>query len=150
MGDVGSTVLGYTFAALPILAFRAIGDSRLAICGVLCVAPFVFDATLTMLRRAINRENILQAHRSHLYQRLVKLGYSHARVTVLYVMLALLSSSLGLLYLWGDDLMAGLALSGVVCLLLGYARFVTWSERKAASSLALPEPIKNKSSSLHA
>ncbi len=52
MGDVGSTVLGFTFAALPILAFRAIGDPRLAICGVLSGAPFVFDTALTMLRRA--------------------------------------------------------------------------------------------------
>ncbi len=132
MGDVGSTVLGFTFAALPILAFRATGNPRFAICGVLCVSPFVFDTALTMLRRAIHRENILHAHRSHprQRQRLVKLGYPHGTVSILYTALAFLPSLAGLAYLWGSDLMAGLALSGVVCLLLAYVGFVTWSERR--------------------
>jgi len=100
MGDVGSTVLGYTFAALPVLAFLQTGDSRLFLVGILCVAPFVFDPTVTMVRRAIQRENILQAHRSHLYQRLVRRGHSHGQVSLLYTALALFSGLLGLVFLW--------------------------------------------------
>ena len=83
------SVLGYTFAVLPVLAFLQTGDSRLFLVGILCVAPFVLDPTVTMLRRAIQRENILQAHRSHLYQRLVRRGHSHGQVSLLYTALAL-------------------------------------------------------------
>ena len=42
-GDVGSTLLGYTFAALPVLAFLQMGDARLFLVGILCVAPFVLN-----------------------------------------------------------------------------------------------------------
>lgn len=136
MGDVGSTVLGYTFATLPILTFRQADNSRMFIAGVLCVAPFVFDAALTMLRWFLNHENILQAHRSHLYQRLVKLGYSHGLVSLLYTGLAVLSSFLGLVYLWGNDLDASLALLGVILLLLVLAIGVTWLEHRAAIGMS--------------
>jgi UDP-N-acetylmuramyl pentapeptide phosphotransferase/UDP-N-acetylglucosamine-1-phosphate transferase len=128
MGDVGSTVLGYTFATLPILGYTQTGNSRLFVVGVLCVAPFAFDTALTMLRRAVNRENVLQAHRSHLYQRLVKLGYHHGSVGLFYTGLAFLSSIMGLVYLWGSDRDGGLALLAVILLLLATGVGVTWLE----------------------
>ncbi|MBI3913911.1 MAG: hypothetical protein HY327_06965 [Chloroflexi bacterium] len=82
MGDVGSTFLGlrsprFRFSLLRYATRNtqyAIGDSRFFITGILFVAPFVFDTALILLRRAIHRENILQPHRSHLYQRLMELG----------------------------------------------------------------------------
>ena len=37
---------------------------------------------MTLRRRAIRRQNILQAHRSHLDQRLVRRGYSHGQVSL--------------------------------------------------------------------
>src|SRR5438105_12259720 len=117
MGDVGSTVLGYTFAVLPVLAFIQTHDSRLFIVGALCVAPFVFDTALTMLRRARHKEHLFQAHRSHLYQRLTKLGYFHGSVTLLYLAIGSLTSLMGLAYLWGNDMVSTLALSVVVVLL---------------------------------
>lgn len=86
MGDVGSTFLGFTFAALPILVDPA--DPRLFLAGVLFVWPFVFDTVFTLIRRLLRGENILQAHRSHLYQRLVISGWSHRAVTLLYAGLA--------------------------------------------------------------
>jgi UDP-N-acetylmuramyl pentapeptide phosphotransferase/UDP-N-acetylglucosamine-1-phosphate transferase len=133
MGDAGSTVLGYTFATLPILAFNQAHDSRLFVVGALCVAPFVFDTTLTVLRRALNKERIFQAHRSHLYQRLTKLGYFHGSVTLLYLAIASVSSLMGLTYLWGSDALAILALSVVAVLLAAIAAGVTWLEHSATS-----------------
>ena len=41
-------------------------------------------------------ENTFQAHRSHLYQRLVIAGYSHRTVTLLYSGLTLIGVALGL------------------------------------------------------
>jgi UDP-N-acetylmuramyl pentapeptide phosphotransferase/UDP-N-acetylglucosamine-1-phosphate transferase len=134
MGDVGSTVLGYTLATLPILAFNQAHDSRLFVVGALCVAPFVFDTTLTVIRRAIHKERLFQAHRSHLYQRLTKLGYFHGWVTLLYLVIAAISSLMGLAYLWGTDVLAIVALSVVALLLVAIAAGVTWLEHSSAAS----------------
>lgn len=95
MGDVGSAFLGFLFAALAVMAGRE--TPRLYVAGVLLVWPFVFDAVFTFLRRAWRRENLLAAHRSHLYQRLVLAGWSHAQTTSLYAVLDLLGLALALL-----------------------------------------------------
>jgi UDP-N-acetylmuramyl pentapeptide phosphotransferase/UDP-N-acetylglucosamine-1-phosphate transferase len=86
MGDVGSAFLGFLFAALPAVA----GQARLElwVCAVLLLWPFLFDTALTLTQRIYRRENILAAHRSHVYQRLTASGLSHARVAVLYTVLA--------------------------------------------------------------
>jgi UDP-N-acetylmuramyl pentapeptide phosphotransferase/UDP-N-acetylglucosamine-1-phosphate transferase len=128
MGDVGSTILGFTFATLPILAFNSGHDSRLFIVGASCVALFVFDTTLTMLRRAIRKDSLFQAHRTHLYQRLTKLGYVHGSVTGLYIAAGSISSILGLAYLWGNDLIAVVALLVIAILLVSMAAGITWLE----------------------
>jgi Fuc2NAc and GlcNAc transferase len=87
MGDVGSTFLGYLLAAITILG--ASRDPLLGICGVLLVWPFVFDASFTFFRRLRIREPVFQAHRSHLYQRLVITKMTHFQVSFLYFNLAL-------------------------------------------------------------
>jgi UDP-N-acetylmuramyl pentapeptide phosphotransferase/UDP-N-acetylglucosamine-1-phosphate transferase len=97
MGDVGSESLGYMFAALPLLARRT--DSGLTSAYALffaaaAVCPFVFDSLYTALHRGFRRQNLLRAHRSHLYQRLVIAGASHAQVATLYVVLAALPCAL--------------------------------------------------------
>jgi len=105
MGDAGSTVLGFLFATLPFLATAEGGErlgargerlelTRSLTIGAILVWPFLADGIFTFLRRLKNRENVLQAHRSHLYQRLVIAGHSHTRVTVVYGCLALLGAVL--------------------------------------------------------
>ena len=94
MGDVGAAFIGFTFASLIVLAWtRSLNH---AVAGVLFVWPFVFDAAFTLLRRLFGGENIFQAHRRHLYQRLVAAGWSHARVTLLYAGLAAAGVAVGL------------------------------------------------------
>ena len=73
---------------LPLLA--PAGSVSLVWCGVLLMWPFLFDTGFTLLRRASRFENILSAHRSHIYQRLVLTGCSHRDVTLVYAGLALL------------------------------------------------------------
>ncbi len=92
MGDVGSAFLGYTFAVLPLmLTAGSVGTSSTAalMWAILLVWPFLFDTTYTLMRRLFTGENILMAHRSHLYQRLVAAGHTHGFVTILYVLLAI-------------------------------------------------------------
>src|SRR5262249_32393129 len=95
MGDAGSGFFGFLFAALPLLA--PAGRVSLLGCGLLLMWALVFDTGFTLIRRASRFENVLAAHRSHIYQRLVLTGCSHRHVTLVY---------------------AGLALLGVVCAIL--------------------------------
>jgi UDP-GlcNAc:undecaprenyl-phosphate/decaprenyl-phosphate GlcNAc-1-phosphate transferase len=87
MGDVGSAFIGFSFAFLALYA--SLLDAKLFIVGVVFVWPFVFDGAFTLFRRLIKRENIFQAHRSHIYQRLVIAGCSHRFVSTLYGVLAM-------------------------------------------------------------
>lgn len=119
MGDVGSTFLGFTLAALPVLALQQLQNPRLFVTGALILAPFVFDTTLTLVRRILRREKFLQAHRSHLYQRLVQSGFSHAKVTILYSVLALISSLGALVFYVGPDYWAAIVVIIVLCVHIG-------------------------------
>ena len=98
MGDAGSTVLGFFLATLPFLATIESGGRldlvRSLTIGAILVWPFLADGIFTFLRRLKNRENLLQAHRSHLYQRLVIAGHSQMRVTVTYGCFAVLGAML--------------------------------------------------------
>lgn len=93
MGDVGSAFLGFLLAALSV--YVAPRSPATAMAGFVFVWPFVFDTTFTLLRRAGRRENLLTAHRSHLYQRLVLTGVSHRTVALLYGALALVGVVVG-------------------------------------------------------
>jgi UDP-N-acetylmuramyl pentapeptide phosphotransferase/UDP-N-acetylglucosamine-1-phosphate transferase len=98
MGDVGSTFLGFAFAVLPLLA----KDARAPVAAVVLVWPFVIDACFTFLRRLLRRENVFSPHRSHVYQRLVIAGKSHALVTSIYMALAAAGAAIVWLFLYNS------------------------------------------------
>ena len=80
MGDVGSVPLGFLAAALGVLGWRD-GIWPLWF-PVLVFAPFVCDATLTLVKRLLRREKVWEPHKDHYYQRLVRMGFGH-RATAL-------------------------------------------------------------------
>jgi UDP-N-acetylmuramyl pentapeptide phosphotransferase/UDP-N-acetylglucosamine-1-phosphate transferase len=134
MGDVGSAFLGYTFAVIPLMLGA---DSRFQvrgfapfIPGIILVWPFVFDSAFTLLRRLRFGENVFKAHRSHLYQRLVILGYAHRTVSLLYVGLAIIGVILALaaIKLRNVSVVAPVILSILSFTLWG---LVIWSEQRA-------------------
>ena len=100
MGDVASTFLGYTFAVLPLLSSDQSGDALML--GTLLMWTFIMDAGVTFIRRALRGENVFAAHRTHLYQRLVIGGYSHAAISMLYISLTLLAGILSYAWSWGQ------------------------------------------------
>jgi UDP-N-acetylmuramyl pentapeptide phosphotransferase/UDP-N-acetylglucosamine-1-phosphate transferase len=89
MGDVGSAFLGYLLAAVPLAGGDPVG---LAAPALLLVWPFLFDTAFTLVRRARRGERLLDAHRSHLYQRLsapaLPGALTHAQVSGRYMALA--------------------------------------------------------------
>jgi len=78
LGDVGSIPLGFLAAALGLQGWR--DDAWPLWFPVLVFGPFIGDATLTLVKRAVRRVPVWQAHREHYYQRMVRMGVGH-RVT---------------------------------------------------------------------
>lgn len=92
LGDVGSYFLGGWFAVLVVAGLR----SGLPIEAV--VAPLALglvDTLSTILRRARRRESLQQAHRDHVYQRLVLAGWSHTLTTGFVALIATACSAVG-------------------------------------------------------
>ena len=80
MGDVGSTMLGYTVAVFT-LYYANIESINLWV-WIILFGVFWFDATVTLVRRKLNGEKLSQAHKKHAYQRLTQAGWSHSKVTL--------------------------------------------------------------------
>lgn len=85
MGDTGSGLLGYSFAVLALASAQS--GALSALIWLILLAPFVLDATLTLLRRMLRGECWYQAHATHLYQRVAQAGYSHKQVTMAVIIL---------------------------------------------------------------
>jgi UDP-N-acetylmuramyl pentapeptide phosphotransferase/UDP-N-acetylglucosamine-1-phosphate transferase len=97
MGDAGSIPLGFLAAALGLVGWR---NGLWPLWFPLVVfGPFVADASVTLLRRALRGERIWTAHRSHYYQRLVLTGWSHRQLAVTEYGLMLFGSVAALLAL---------------------------------------------------
>jgi UDP-N-acetylmuramyl pentapeptide phosphotransferase/UDP-N-acetylglucosamine-1-phosphate transferase len=99
MGDAGSSTLGFLAAAALLWGNHA---QLLPLwLGILIFSPFIVDATVTLLRRALRREKIWEAHRTHYYQRAVQLGWGH-QATVVGEYLLMLGAALTALALLSD------------------------------------------------
>ena len=75
LGDVGSIPLGFLAGGLGLVGWR--DDVWSLWFPLLVFAPFIGDATVTLLKRLARRERVWQAHREHYYQRLVRMGFGH-------------------------------------------------------------------------
>jgi Fuc2NAc and GlcNAc transferase len=128
MGDVGSSTLGFLFAALPLQPEIGL-QRRTVFITAMCLWFFLADGVFTMCRRLMKGERVWEAHRSHLYQRLVITGLHHDEV-VLVVMGAASILSCGVLvgFWWQAKLLElmtlGLALAGFVA----YLYWTQWRE----------------------
>ena len=80
LGDAGSIPLGFLAGAIGLHGVST-GAWPLAF-PVLVFAPFIVDASVTLLLRMLRREPVWRAHRSHFYQRLVLAGWSRRRLAL--------------------------------------------------------------------
>ena len=83
MGDVGSGVLGLLIAVAIGWLIDALPAGLEY--GLIASSAFVVDSTATLLSRMLSGRRWYSAHREHLYQWLVRSGFSHVRVTLLYI-----------------------------------------------------------------
>ena len=114
MGDVGSGVLGLLVAVASgwIIAVLPFGLEY----ALIASSGFVVDGTATLLSRMFSGRRWYSAHREHLYQWLVRSGYSHVQVTMFYVGWNLLVVVPALLWVNASADKQGLALAVVYAL----------------------------------
>ena len=96
MGDVGSAFLGFSFAVLPLIAAREqtaknFDLSFLPLISASLIWLFLFDTILTFSGRLLRGQKVWQAHREHIYQKLVINGYAHNSVSAIYGAASLLT-----------------------------------------------------------
>ena len=82
MGDVGSVSLGFVFGALLV---SGVGLNAFSLpVALLVMLVFLTDSTLTLLVRVLKGERWYNAHKQHMYQRLIAHGWTHNRVALVY------------------------------------------------------------------
>jgi UDP-N-acetylmuramyl pentapeptide phosphotransferase/UDP-N-acetylglucosamine-1-phosphate transferase len=140
MGDVGSTWCGFLVAVLPLVPPAGAGRAALLQVAACAAWPFLFDTGWTLLKRIWHFENVLVAHRGHIYQRLVSAGWSHRGVATLYGGLTALAGAVAVAPLLDDVLRSTadtVALAGIcvgAALLLILASDSVKAERQRAPS----------------
>lgn len=99
LGDTGSQYIALILAVIGVIASESSVDfvSELSVPFLFFI--FVFDVILTIVKRLVRRENIFQAHKSHLYQMLNQSGFSHVFVTLLHLGFMIIGG-MGVLYLY--------------------------------------------------
>jgi len=122
LGDTGSGPIGFTLAALPFLAPSAVRHEAILFVA-LSLWLFLADTSFTLLRRIAAGQRFYEAHREHLYQKLVAGGLRHATVAG--------ALALGSALLTGAALLARAAGPGWnwLLLLLATALFVAQGRR---------------------
>lgn len=122
MGDVGAVPLGFLAAAMGAAGVAA--GAWQAWFPLLAFLPFVADATATLARRMLRGERFWESHRSHYYQRLLRLGAGHAGTLAAY-----------------GALMLGCAGTAIACALLaphvGPWALASWCAAHAAIFVAI-------------
>ncbi len=115
LGDVGSLPIGLLLGWLLIMLA---GRDHLA-AALLLPLYYLADATATLLWRAIRRERIWEAHRSHFYQRATARGFSVPQVVARVFILNWLLVALALATAWYPSLAMNVTAVAVGAVLVG-------------------------------
>ena len=125
MGDVGSGAIGFLLAAL-VVRYTTRGGSLFA--AILPLLPFILDTAVTFVRRSLRGEKVYAAHRSHFYQRLNILGWSHTAVTLLWSAVAAVGGGVAVLYVRMTPMERTIAVAIVLLLHVAIAIAITRRE----------------------
>jgi len=117
-GDVGALFIGFAFAVAVLMLVNQVGAMRMIYAGPLLILPFLTDVFLTLIRRVRRKENLLEAHNMHLYQRLIRAGWSQTKVTWLYGFIGLTIGNVVWVCtrLWDVDLLMVLSIFTAICI----------------------------------
>lgn len=135
LGDVGSIPLGFLAGALGITGWR--NDAWPLWFPLLVFAPFIGDATVTLVKRLLRRERVWQAHREHYYQRMVRMGLGH-RGTAAVAYAAMLAC--GVAALFGRTQVPQVQASVFLGMTLALAALAVWVDLRWARHQRMQGP----------
>lgn len=123
LGDTGSYGLGGVLAATAVVLIVAGTPVEAALAPL---AIYLADTAVTLVRRFRAGEAWHLPHRTHAYQRLTDLGYSHVQISTLVLVLLAVCAALGGLSLLGGGprVLGDLGLTAVVLAYLSLPRLV--------------------------
>jgi UDP-N-acetylmuramyl pentapeptide phosphotransferase/UDP-N-acetylglucosamine-1-phosphate transferase len=135
MGDSGSQFVGFVLAIMTLRLADAGSRAFTFGAALILLSPFLWDVSYTLVRRLVRGENILQAHRSHLYQRLLIAGWSHGQTLAVNFVLWGICYALSQTYARGlrfkGPVLPVVAVSATLLVLLAYTLMVLLVERSA-------------------
>ena len=133
-GDTGALVTGFGFAIAVLWLCRERTLDMPVFIGPVLLLPFLTDSLLTLLRRAMNKENLFEPHKKHVYQRLIAAGYSHVAVALCYGA-ATLAVAIYAFYAvkYGFHRYTAFLLFPVMLFSVIYYALVSWLKKKAVS-----------------
>lgn len=111
MGDIGSTFIAGIYV---IKLFDQMSLSNI-IFLLIPLCPFWFDCIICLIRRLLLKQNIFKPHKLHLYQRLNQSGWSHSKVSTVYIVT---TSFLALMCMFNSLLIS--IISAIFILVFGY------------------------------
>jgi sterol desaturase/sphingolipid hydroxylase (fatty acid hydroxylase superfamily) len=139
MGDVGSVTLGFLAGTLALLGVRdGVFDVWVP---VIVFAPFIADATVTVLRRAIRRETLWEAHRTHYYQRLVLHGWSHRKTVLAEYALMLFCGGAAMTFQQGTGAARMVVIGVCLVVFASLAVAVHLAERRGKARVPMPSSV---------
>lgn len=92
MGDAGSIPLGFLVAAMGLWGWQQ--ECWPMWFPLLVFSPFIVDASVTLIKRALRGAKITEAHREHYYQRAIQIGWGHRKLALAeYALMASVGAS---------------------------------------------------------
>ena len=80
LGDIGSGFIGFTIGTISLVIARS--QPLITWAVIILLGVFVVDATVTLIRRLIDKQRISTAHRSHAFQHLANSADRHLKVSL--------------------------------------------------------------------
>lgn len=120
MGDVGSGFLGFAFIVIALASEATTGPPLLI--WLMLLGVFVFDTTVTLVRRVVRGDRWFSAHRLHAYQRAVQAGWSHRLVAGCVLLINMGLGLLAMTAVFRPNLLPYMLAAAVAALMLIYVR----------------------------
>lgn len=117
IGDAGSTFLGAIYAGVILSANNYLDSLSIFMMSM----PLIIDSFFCLVWRLLNGFNVFEAHNMHLYQRLVKSGFSHKQVSSIYILAV---GFISLFYLIGNIFFEFVAVILSLCVGIYLSKFI--------------------------